>query len=238
MLSNRTDASGTQEVLARSASEPRPAATPYEAGRREWMERYGDYIQAARQWRLVALASLLINLLAVAGMGYSASQNHFVPFVVAVDKLGMAVAAGRADVATRADPRIVRAQLARWMASCRAVFVDAAAQRSVVSECYSMITKAGSAYTSMNTFFRAGSPFERAEKETVSAEVHTVLPVSEHTWRVEWTETTRGRNGELQKTEEWQASVTVLISPPSDEPGIQRNPLGVYVAEFNWTKRL
>lgn len=51
--------------------------TPYLAGRREWMERYGGYIQSAQQWRIVGLGSLLITAIAVAGMVYSASQNHF-----------------------------------------------------------------------------------------------------------------------------------------------------------------
>lgn len=210
---------------------------PYFLARREWMERYGDYIQSAHQWRLIGIGSLLITALAVAGMTYSASQNHFIPYVVQVDRLGVAVPAGRADSASRADTRIVRAQLARWISNVRSVYVDAAAQRAVVDESYSMISRTGSAFNMINTFFRESSPFERAEKETVTVDVQTVLPVAGNTWRVEWSETTRGRNGEVQKTDEWQASITVLISPPADEVTILKNPLGIYIVEFSWTKR-
>lgn len=232
-----------KEVTAKRADQEsaRPsnstAATPYAAARREWMERYGDYIQAAHQWRLVAVGALIITALAVSGMVYSAAQNHFIPYVVQVDKLGVAVPAGRADLATRADTRIVRAQLARWIANVRSVYVDAAAQRTIIDESYSMISRNGAAFRMLNDFFRSNSPFERAEKETVTVEVHTVLPVAGNTWRVEWTETTRGRNGEVQKTDEWQGSITVLISPPTDENTILKNPLGIYIVEYSWTKR-
>lgn len=210
---------------------------PYLAARREWMERYGDYIQSANQWRLVGIGSLLITALAVGGMVYSASQNHYIPYVVQVDRLGTAVPAGRADVAARADTRIVRAQLARWIGNTRAVFVDAAAQRAAIDEAYAMISRSGSSYKVLTDHFRSNDPFERATKETVTIEVQTVLPVGGDTWRVEWTETIRGRNGEVQQTNEWQAAITVLISPPNDELTILKNPLGIYVTEFSWTKR-
>ncbi|WLT40249.1 VirB8/TrbF family protein (plasmid) [Synechocystis sp. B12] len=201
------------------------------------MERYGSYIADRDNWRRTALVSLAITVLAVVGMVYSASQNHFIPYVVAVDRLGNSVAAGRADVASRADARIVRAQLARWVTNTRSVYVDAAAQRSVIDEAYAMISRSGSSYNVLNQHFRSGSPFERAERETVTVEVKTVLPIGGDTWQVEWVETTRGRNGEVQRTDEWQAAVTVVISPPTDEITILRNPLGVYITEFSWTKR-
>lgn len=216
---------------------PRTASNEYLSARREWLERYGDYLQSAHQWRLVAFGSLVVTAIAVAGMVYSAAQNHYIPYVVQVDRLGVAVPAGRADVATRADTRIVRAQLARWISDVRSVYVDAAAQRSVIDEGYAMISRTGSSFKALTDYFRENSPFERAEKETVTVEVHTVLPVAGNTWRVEWSETTRGRNGEVQKVDEWQSSITVLISPPSDEVTILKNPLGIYIVEYSWTKR-
>ena len=224
----------TQEIKA--LKKP-PENNPYLNGRREWMERYGDHIQSAHQWRLVGVGSLLITALAVSGMVYSSSQNHFIPYIVQVDRLGTAVPAGRADEASRADVRGIRAQLARWISDVRTVYVDAAAQRAIIDESYAMISRNGSAFNVLNQNYRTNSPFERAEKETVTIEVHTVLPLAGNTWRVEWTETTRGRNGEVQKTDEWQSSITVLISPPTDEGTILKNPLGIYIIDYSWTKR-
>lgn len=213
------------------------AENPYLAGRREWMERYGEYVQAAHQWRLFSLVLLAITFVAVGGMVYSATQNHFIPYVVQVDRLGTAVAVGRADLAAKADARIVRAQLARWITNTRAVYVDAAAERASIDEAYSMISRGGGSYKVLTDHLRQNDPFVRAAKETVTIEVQTVLPLGGETWRVEWVETVRGRNGEVQGTSEWQAAITVLIAPPTDEVTILKNPLGIYVTEFSWTKR-
>jgi type IV secretion system protein VirB5 len=206
------------------------------SARREWLERYGDYLQSAHQWRLVAFGSLVVTAIAVAGMVYSAAQNHYIPYVVQVDRLG--VAARRSRRRGNASRYAHRACAACTLISdVRSVYVDAAAQRSVIDEGYAMISRTGSSFKALTDYFRENSPFERAEKETVTVEVHTVLPVAGNTWRVEWSETTRGRNGEVQKVDEWQSSITVLISPPSDEVTILKNPLGIYIVEYSWTKR-
>lgn len=212
---------------------------PYlDRGRREYMDRFGDQEAAKSQWRVVAICCLMIAAIATVGMAYTASQNHYIPYIVQVDKLGYALPAGFAQEAARADPRIVRAELARWIVDTRSVYVDAAAERAVLKEAYARISRNGAAFQTLNEFFRANSPFDRAEKETVTVEVHTVLPVGGTTWRAEWTETTRGRNGEEQKKEEWQASLTTRVDPPTDGTTILENPLGIYITEFSWQKRL
>ncbi len=160
-----------------SASEP----NPYLDARREYAEEYGKLIKAAAQWRMVAVGLLLICALAVAGMVYSASQNHYIPYVVQVDKLGTAVPAGRADQAARPDQRIIRAQLARWVSDVRSVYVDAAAQRAAIDGAYAMISRSGAGYNLLTTYYRSSSSFERAEKETVTVQVNAVLSVSGNT---------------------------------------------------------
>lgn len=224
--------------MASDNEQPASEPNPFLNARREYAEEYGKLVAAAAQWRVIGVGSLLICALAVSGMVYSASQNHFIPYVVQVDKLGTAVPAGRADEASRADQRIIRAQLAHWIANVRSVYVDAAAQREAIDGAYSMISRGGAGYNLLTDYYRSASPFERAEKETVTVQVNTVLRVAGDTWRVEWTETVRGRNGEVQSTSEWQASITTLISPPTDETTIQRNALGIYIPEFSWTKRI
>jgi type IV secretory pathway TrbF-like protein len=41
----------------------------------------------------------------------------------------------------------------------------------------------------------------------------------------------------VQRAEEWQAIVTVVVSPPDTELTILKNPLGIYVVEFAWSQR-
>ncbi|MDR0354540.1 MAG: hypothetical protein LBJ64_02220, partial [Deltaproteobacteria bacterium] len=54
---------------------------PYLAGREEWLERYGAYIKAAGQWRLIAVACLAIALPGADIAGYAGFHdqvdNHY-----------------------------------------------------------------------------------------------------------------------------------------------------------------
>ena len=114
-----------------------PHSAIYMAARAEWNERYGSYIAQAHAWRLTALASLGVAFVAVVGVVWIGAQNHVVPYVVQTDKLGDSLAISRADIAPPADPRLIRAGLARWITDVRTVYLDVAAERSVVTEAYS-----------------------------------------------------------------------------------------------------
>ena len=70
---------------------------PYLSARREWNERYGDYIARARNWRSAAFAALAISAVLALGVVWEAAQSKVVPYVVEVDKLGDAIAVARAD---------------------------------------------------------------------------------------------------------------------------------------------
>jgi type IV secretion system protein VirB5 len=216
----------------------RGTSSPYLAARQEWLERYGDYIAQARAWRIAAILALIIAALACCGLLLLMRQARVVPYVVKVDKLGAALAVERAEEAARPDAAIIKAQLARWVIATRSVYVDAAAQRTLVREAYGMINRLGAAYGALNDYMRGSDPFERARTETVSVEVESVLPIAGESWRLEWREEIRGRDGTQVSLAEYQATVTLSFSPPTDEAAIRLNPSGLYINEFHWAKRL
>lgn len=217
---------------------PTDLTNPYLDARREWNERYGSYLARARAWQWTALAALAVALVAVAGVVYLGSQPRLAPYVIEVDKLGQVAAVARADRLGAPDQRILRAHLARWIGNVRSVYVDAAAERAVLKEAYAAVNRRGAAYTALNDYFRAHDPFERAQRETVSVEVQAVLPVSDATWRVEWREERRARDGAPLNAQVWLATLSIVVSPPTDEAALLLNPLGIYIHTFNWTPRL
>lgn len=213
-------------------------SSTYLAARQEWNERYGSYIAQAYIWRLIAVMALMLSGIAMSGLVLIASQNQVVPYVVAVDKLGAAIAVERADAAREPDEAVVIAQLARWIAATRSVYADAGAQRSLIKESYAMINSRGAAYGVLNEHMRANDPFERAKDENVTIEVESVLPISERSWRVEWREEKRTRDGQLKDKSQYQATISVSFNPPTDEATLRINPSGLYIDSFHWAKRL
>jgi type IV secretion system protein VirB5 len=187
----------------------------------------------------------MIALGSIGGVIYVGSKSKFVPYVIEVNRLGEAVAVGPAQVAAPADPRVVRATLASFIASARLVTPDVSLQRAAIFRVYALLHSKDPAAQQMNEWYngsKESSPFVRAAKVTVTTDINSVLPISGTSWQVDWQETTRDREGALVgQPVHMRAMVTVYLEPPSmsaDETAIERNPLGIYVSNFTWQEVL
>jgi type IV secretory pathway TrbF-like protein len=214
------------------------AYNPYLAARREWDERYGHLISRERNWRLMAIVSAIIALVAVGGIIHLSTRSRIVPFVVAMDSLGRTVAAGVADQASPLDDRLKRATLFNWVEDLRTVTTDGIAQRKAIDRVYAHIASGAQAQAFISEFYRADPPQKRATTETVSAEVRSVLPTSERTFEVEWIETTRDLYGAVKGQDHWKGAFTIAVNTPTDERLARVNPLGIYITNASWGKVL
>ena len=171
------------------------------------------------------------------GVVWIGAQNHVVPYVVETNKLGDALAIQRADVAAPIDSRLIRSQLSKWINDVRSVYTDVSAQRHLIDEAYAMVDQNAAAAEQLNGWFREHSPFTEAQTEIVSVQVQSVLPLSANTWRVEWQEVSRSRDGSKVSSAQWQAVITIAIKPPTTDADILINPTGLFVKSFNWQQR-
>src|SRR4029077_6090066 len=218
-------------------------ANPYLDARRQSNSQIDRGLGSLHVWQLIAVASLLIAFACVAGIVYFGSQTKFVPYVIEVDKLGEAVAVGPAQLAAPADPRVVRASLAAFIASARLVTPDQDLQRKAVFAVYALMKTKDPATTKMNEYLNGPpdtTPFARASRMTVNADISTVLPVTANAWQIDWTETVRDRDGGLIQKVAMRATLEIYLDPPGAEAKqteIEKNPLGIFVKDFNWQAR-
>jgi type IV secretion system protein TrbF len=212
------------------------ALSPYLAARKEWDERYGSLIKRAQHWRVAAVLALLVALAEAVVILGVATRPKTVPYIVAVDSLGRVVSSGAVERSTPVDRRMKTAELTRWIQDLRGVTNDGLAQRGAIDRVYAMIGSGTAAQTLVTEFYRANQPFERANKETVQVDVNTVLPTTEHTYEVDWTETARDLGGGVISVARWKAVLTVAVNPPSDETVLQVNPFGLFVMNVSWSK--
>ncbi|HYQ92664.1 MAG TPA: conjugal transfer protein TrbF [Candidatus Competibacteraceae bacterium] len=217
---------------------------PYLTARRAWNEHVGGVVSSRQTWQVIGILSLLIALAGVGGMIYIGSQSKFVPYVIEVDKLGQAVAVAPADKAAPVDARVVHASVAAFIADARLVTPDTAVQRNAIFRVYAMLAPNDPATAKMTEWLNGtpeSSPFKRAAKETVTVEITSVLPQSSETWQVDWVETARDRQGIIKvQPFRMRALVTVYVVPPTSqttEEQIRRNPIGIYVRDFSWSKQ-
>ena len=217
---------------------------PYLNARRAWNEHVGDVVSARRAWQAAGFVSLLIALAAVGGVVYIGSQSKFVPYVIEVDKLGEAVAVQPAQKADPANERVNHAYVAAFINDARLVTPDIALQRAAIFRIYAMLSPNDPATQKMNQWLDSGggtNPFKRAETETVGVQIETVIRQTETSWQVDWVETVRDRQGVVKAVPyRMRALVTVYLSPLStktSEEQIRRNPLGIFVSDYSWSKQ-
>lgn len=220
------------------------APNPYLDARRHWNSQIDRAFASQHVWQLIGIAGFLIGLGGIAGITYVGSKSKFVPYVIEVDRLGEAVAVGPAQVAGVADSRVVRASLGAFIGNARLVTPDQDVQRKAIFNVYGMLKAKDPATAKMNEFLNGSeeaSPFQRAARMTVNTSDFTVLPVTGTTWQVDWTETTRDRDGSLiGPPKVWRSTLEMYVEPPASDTkqiDIQRNPLGIYVRDFSWQQR-
>jgi type IV secretion system protein TrbF len=219
--------------------ESKPPTSPYMDAQNVWLERYGTYIQQAYNWRLLALLETVALCAAIFGLIYVASQSKFVPYVVAVDRIGLPIGVKIADRADKADDRIVRAQLANWIEDARSVTFDRGVEKQNINHVYAMVASESTARSYLNAWYGGGhSPYDLAKTKTVSVQIAWVLPISSQSWQAQWAETIRNDRGDVTSTEQWVGTIGVAIHPPQDDATILQNPLGLYITSLNWARKL
>lgn len=221
-----------------ATAKPVGSESPYLAAREEYLERYGDYIKRETAWRWFGMIAGASCLVLSAGMVMVAGQAKVVPYVVQVDKLSTTLPVGPADQAARPDAAMIRAQLGQWLTNTRTVYFDTAATRRNILSAYALLEQSGPGFQTVNDFMKQNDPFKRAQNESVAVEVQSVLPVGGNSWRVEWLEVRRGRDGSELGRQQWSAVIETKLVPSTDEARILANPLGIYVNAVSWSPRI
>lgn len=213
------------------------ASNPYLVARQEWLERYGSYIQRAQQWRFFALLALAALMLSGAGNVIQAQRATVVPYFVSVDALGRA-AVTRIENPGAPPQSLIQAELGNVVTNWRTVTADADLQKRMVQR-LSMFTT-GAARGVVQNFFTENNPYKRAaDGKLVSVALTGLpLPISQDSWRVEWTEITRNHAGAEIERRMWQATMRLRFQSPATDAQIMMNPGGIYVSELNFSALL
>lgn len=212
------------------------SVNPYLDGRREWNLRYGDQIKQVKVWKTVAFISLLTTVGSVAGLTYIGSKNKLVPYVVEVDRVGNAKAIHYAKQSNIDHTQVIKYSLATFIQNFKTIYGDAKIQKEMVFKIYRYLSPSYPAYNMVNAYFQEHSPFERLRTERVRVKINAIVPINENTYEVDWEEIVSDPRGIKLRTDSFKASISIILVPPSTEAEIIKNPIGLYITEFNFSK--
>jgi len=209
---------------------------PYLDGRREWNERYGNHIKQVKVWKTVTFISLFTTLSAVIGLTYIGSKNKLVPYVVEVDKVGEVRAVNYAKQGNINNERVIKYSLAEFIQNFKTIYGDAKIQKEMIFKIYRYLSPSYPAYNMVNSYYQEHSPFDKLTKERVRVKINSIVQISEKTYQVDWEEVVSDIRGIKLRTDNFKASITIVISPPTTQAEIMKNPIGLYIKELNFSK--
>ena len=209
---------------------------PYFDGRREWNERYGSYVKQVRTWKIVAFLSMLTTLASVVGLTYIGSQNKLVPYVVEVDKLGNAQAINYAVQTNMNQTKVIKYSLAEFIRNFRTIYGDPKIQKEMIYKIYRYLSPSYSAYNIVNAYYKEDSPFDRQSTERVRVKVNSIVQINKDTYQIDWEEIVSDPRGMKIRTDSFKASISLVLVSPTKQAEIIKNPIGLYVKEFNFSK--
>lgn len=218
-----------------SEKENKEILSPYLSAKREWNERYGDYISQKRNWQMVALASLVIAAAGVGGVTYFAGQNKLIPYVVSVDERGATVQVYEMSKMQPVDVKVIRAQLAQFISDVRTISPDLTVMKNAIKRLYTHLNNSSQATTFLNEYFSSDSPFAKAKKSTIGVEIQQILPLSDNSWQIEWSEQEYGRDGKDLGKRSYTATLLITVGNTVNEATILDNPIGLEVENIHWS---
>lgn len=209
--------------------------TPYQRARQAWDERIGTARVQARSWRLMAFASWALSAGLAGALVWQDARGTITPWVVEVDRLGAAQAIAPASSGYKPQDAQVAWHLARFVEQVRSAPADPVVLRANWLRAYDFTTDRGA--LALSDYARASDPFSKVGQVQVGVDVSSVIRASPASFRVAWTER-RYVDGALASTERWTAILGVVIQPPRTPDQLRRNPLGVFVHSFDWSREL
>lgn len=211
---------------------------PYLDAKREWLERYGNYISQKRNWQIIAVLSAIISLICVIFLGYSTTQNKLIPYVIEVDKLGNTSKVGVVQNIDLKNPNVIKYSLNTFIYSWRSVWGDVEIQRKFIFDAYAYLEPNSKAFNFINEEYREKNPFKQVNKENVRVKVKSIVPQNADTWQVEWEEETRNLKEEIISQITYRGFFQVKQIVPTTEEQILKNPLGIFIFDLNYAKIL
>jgi type IV secretion system protein VirB5 len=209
--------------------------TPYQAAQQQWDERIGSARVQAKNWRLMALGTLVLAFGMAGGLLWQSTHSIVTPYVVEVDTQGSVRAVGPATEAYRPTDAQIDYHLSRFLRNVRSLPIDPIVLRESWFEAYDYATNRAAAL--LNEYARVKDPFASVGRTSIAIEIASVVRISDSSFQLRWIERTY-LNGTLSSTERWTGILSIILQPPKDATSLRKNPLGIYVDSLDWSREL
>lgn len=209
--------------------------TPYQKAAQTWDDRIGSARVQAKNWRIIAILSLLFAIAMSVAFVWRSSQSIITPYVVELEQNGSVRAVAPSVAKYKPTDAQIGYQLAEFIKKVRSVSIDPIVLRQNWTTAYHFATD--QAALTLNEYARDNDPFQDVGHRSVSVQIASVVRSSDDSFDLRWRETAF-RDGVKLSTNTYTANLSIILKTPTDEQTLHQNPLGIYVHGINWSKDL
>jgi len=208
-----------------------PVETPYMRARKEWDDRIGGARVQARNWRFVALLSSSISILLLILLIISLSMDQVMVYVAQVTRAGRVV--NIAPLMRKYQPTQAQTEyfVTHFIKLIRQLPLDPVVAKKSWMQAYQFLTQRSS--QQLNNYFSQNNPVNQLGRQTVTVMINDINVASAQSYHVDWTETTFGTTGQVEKQQNYSGMFTITYHQPTTQQEIYQNPLGIYIVDFH-----
>ena len=189
------------------------------------------------RWRIFAIASFGMLVLAVGVAIWAVSLPRSVPWVITVSDFGEATYVGPVTKLSYTGLKVPQVaidyQMRQFVTKRFSVPADSAILRQNLTDVYRMLTQETSA--KLTEEIKAGNdPRKMFGKELVTVEVQTILKLSEQSYQLDFFVTSTSLGGKVNYKDHMRGVLKVsMLEPSADEQ--KSNPLGIFFSGYDFT---
>lgn len=213
---------------------PTEVPNPFLAGSdKAYAEILLDKTKEAQMWRHTSYAHIGLFFIALIFFFVSIARQQTVPVLVNIMPDGEAQYLGPVKNGAFTVPEAaVLYFIRKFVYNLRSISTDYQVLYLNIDDCFHWVTK--SYEPIMRNNILSASPFDLVGKTLRTVEIESVLHVIGRSYQINWTETVFEPQTNPKKTK-MRAVVTIKEETPTPKT-IERNPLGIYVENFEVTE--
>jgi len=213
---------------------PLDIKNPFHDGDQAFADILADKIKESQAWRKLTFINIGLFFVSLILFFYSVSRQQTVPVLINVMPSGESQYLGevRQTGQIQVPEASIHYQIRSFITNYRTVSTDYQIVYSNIDDCFFMIDQ------SFTQIFRQSllddSPFALVGKIRRTVEIESVLLITGRSYNVNWTESSYDASSN-HTTVKMRAVVTIRLVTPTDAT-IKRNPLGIYIENFEMTE--
>jgi type IV secretory pathway TrbF-like protein len=212
---------------------------PYLFGYATYIALYADQEEKSTYYKNINRILLMLVIFFAFMFAIVSFSSDKIPFVVGVTQNGQVFDMNESVnniTIKQLIPKMQKWYMGEFIKSVFSISIDGDVLRDNQSRAYSMVR--GSAYNTLHTFYNQRKSKKIAEHNVISIDVHHVLLISKHTFKVDWTETTKdAKSAQVLNVQKYEGQFTFGWDKHAKETLISKfNPLGFYITSMTWSQ--